>query len=60
MEAAIETYSVSEQDVKQFQEEGAVLLKNVFTIDWIDLIRQGIEENLKSPSPFGEWLKVHI
>ena len=57
---ALESYSVSEQDVKKFQNDGAVLLKNVFNSNWIELIRQGIDENLKSPSRFGERLKVCI
>lgn len=48
---------VSAEQVEQFQRDGAVVLRNVFD-DWVDLIREGIQVNLQSPSQYSEWLKV--
>lgn len=50
---------VTEEQIAQYQSDGAVLLRNVFSQQWVDLVREGIEINLKSPSQFGEWLKVY-
>ena len=55
---APESYAVSERDVESYQNDGAVLLKNVFDLKWIEMVRRGVDENLKSPSSFGESLKV--
>ena len=42
---------------EEFRENGAVLLKNVFSQEWQEKIRSGIEDNLKHPSPFSESLR---
>jgi len=41
---------------KEFFENGAVILKNVFSKDWTEKIKNGIEENLENPSPYSESL----
>ena len=33
---APESYAVSERDVESYQNDGAVLLKNVFDLKWIE------------------------
>lgn len=38
-------------DIRSFQEDGAVLLRGLFA-DWIPVIERGIENNLARPGPF--------
>lgn len=40
----------------EFWENGAVILKNVFSEKWKNKIENGIKENLKNPSPYSESL----
>ena len=42
---------------EEFWQNGAVLLENVFSEDWREKIKTGIEENLKNPSPYSESLR---
>ena len=42
---------LSENEIKQFREEGAVFLKNKFDITWINKLRTGIKRDIKNPSP---------
>jgi ectoine hydroxylase-related dioxygenase (phytanoyl-CoA dioxygenase family) len=39
--------------IDQFQEDGAVCLRQVFAPYWIDLLAAGVERNLSEPGPFG-------
>ena len=48
---------ISEEKVKEYQENGAVLLKNILDQKWLNLIEQGMKENLKNPSKFSERLR---
>ncbi|KAG8176290.1 hypothetical protein JTE90_004130 [Oedothorax gibbosus] len=43
--------------VEEYEKNGAVCLRGVFSEYWVDLVRRGIEKNLASPSPFSEKLK---
>ena len=38
-------------EIKQFQRDGAIFLKNKFDLKWIDKLQQGIERDIKNPSP---------
>ena len=49
---------ISEEDIKQFSEDGAVVLRKVFSDDWVEKVKAGIEENLASPSEYSERLAV--
>lgn len=49
---------ISDEKIAEFQANGAVLLQDVFSKKWVDLVRDGVELNMKNPSEFGEWLKV--
>lgn len=49
---------VTEKEVESFVENGAVLLRNVFSEPWLDTISRGIQDNLKKPSPFSERLRT--
>ena len=43
---------VSEADVRTFETDGAVCLRGVFPIDWIERLREGTEQALTSPGPY--------
>ena len=34
-------------EIKQFQRDGAIFLKNKFDLKWIDKLQQGIERDIK-------------
>ena len=38
-------------DIAAFRENGVVQLRQAFAPQWLDLLRRGIEENLRHPSP---------
>ena len=42
---------LSENEIQQFREEGAVFLKNKFEISWINKLKKGIERDINNPSP---------
>jgi len=49
---------IPESAVQEFQRDGAVLLKGVFSQEWLDKVQEGISKNLENPSQYGERLKV--
>jgi len=49
---------ITEEQVDQFQKDGAILLENAFSKDWIEKIKTGIEKNMTSPSIYHEVLRV--
>ncbi|UWQ90940.1 phytanoyl-CoA dioxygenase family protein [Aliisedimentitalea scapharcae] len=42
---------ISKADVEQFQRDGVVLIRGLFA-DQVDLLRQGVAENMANPGPF--------
>lgn len=48
---------IDDKLIEEYQENGAVCLRNVFSREWLELAAQGIEKNIASPSPLGEKLK---
>ena len=42
---------LSQNEIQQFREEGAVFLKNKFDISWINKLKKGIERDINNPSP---------
>jgi hypothetical protein len=44
--------------VKRFNEDGAVVLRGVFSAYWVEVVQQGIQRNLQESSRYAEWLKV--
>jgi len=42
----------TESFVQRFEADGAVCLRGVFSDEWVELARRGIERNLAQPSPF--------
>lgn len=47
---------VTAQEIRTFQEQGVVLLRNVFR-EWVEKLKNGIAANHANPSKYGEWLK---
>jgi hypothetical protein len=43
----------TDQDVTDYQRDGAVCIRNLFTPEEVALLRDGIEANLAHPSPRG-------
>ena len=50
-----ETHQLPGETLKEFNRNGAVVLRGVFT-DWMDTLRNGVEQNLSEP---GEFSKVY-
>ena len=38
---------ISNEEIKQFNENGAVFLKGKFDIEWIEKLKKGIERDIK-------------
>jgi len=49
---------VTREQINSFQEDGAILLKNVFSPEWVEKVKQGIEKNLANPSQHSERLAL--
>jgi len=43
--------TVTAQHIADFERDGFVVLRGVFAPDWVDLVREGIEQDLKSLGP---------
>ena len=43
---------ISQEEVKAFQQYGAICLRNVFEQKWLDQLAVGIEKNRKDPGPY--------
>ena len=46
-----EAEQVSPDEIAQFQRDGVVALRQKFSPEWIDLLRETIDESLNRPSP---------
>jgi len=44
--------------VRRFNEDGAVVLRGVFSAYWVEVVQRGIQRNLQELSKYAEWLKV--
>ncbi|KAL3698588.1 hypothetical protein R1sor_012664 [Riccia sorocarpa] len=42
---------ISEEQVQQFEEDGATVLRGFFSSEWIEQLREAADENLKNPGP---------
>ena len=44
-----------DQDTRTaYQRDGAVPLRQVVSMDWIERLREGVEENLRQPGPYAK------
>ncbi|XP_070565051.1 probable phytanoyl-CoA dioxygenase [Ptychodera flava] len=48
---------VTEDIIREYEENGAVCLRGVFNNYWVDMARKGIEKTLANPSQYSENLK---
>jgi len=44
---------VTDEEIEAFQRDGAVCLRGVIGMDWIERLREGVEHTLANPSPRG-------
>ena len=42
---------LTNNEINQFKNEGAIFLKDKFDIKWIEKLKKGIERDIKNPSP---------
>jgi len=49
---------VTEEQINTFYQDGAILLKNVFSEEWVEKVKTGIEKNLANPSQYSEKLAL--
>lgn len=42
--------AISDKEIKTFQSDGAICLRGLFDVKWLDLLRKGIEDNRLHPS----------
>jgi ectoine hydroxylase-related dioxygenase (phytanoyl-CoA dioxygenase family) len=42
---------ISDNQISYFKKDGAIFLKNVFDISWVEKLKKGIERDIKNPSP---------
>ncbi|GLH05514.1 uncharacterized protein GBIM_11094 [Gryllus bimaculatus] len=52
------TSILTEETIHKFQNEGAVVLRGVFSPYWIQTVQKGIKKNLQNPSKYAQWLKT--
>jgi hypothetical protein len=45
---------ITEQEIEAFHRDGAVLLKDVLSKDWVDLVREGTDEAIERPDVMSE------
>jgi ectoine hydroxylase-related dioxygenase (phytanoyl-CoA dioxygenase family) len=41
------------RDVELFSEKGAIVIRRAFSAEWLDRVGEGVERNLRDPSPYG-------
>ena len=50
--------NLTNDQIAQFQQDGAICLRNAFSPDWILKVAAGIDKNLSSPSEYSENLRT--
>ena len=43
---------ITDSQIQEYSEKGAILLKKAFNIEWLSLLAKGIEKNRKNPGPY--------
>ena len=43
---------ITDSQIQEYSEKGAILLKKAFNIEWLSLLAEGIEKNRKDPGPY--------
>ena len=42
---------LTNDEINQFNKDGAIFIKGKFDADWIEKLKKGIERDIKNPSP---------
>jgi hypothetical protein len=42
---------LTDNEIKQFKNDGAIFLKDKFDVQWIEKLKKGIDRDIKNPSP---------
>ena len=42
---------LTNNEIKQFKNDGAIFLKDKFDVRWIEKLNKGIDRDIKNPSP---------
>ena len=42
---------ITDSQIQEYSDKGAILLKKAFKIEWLSLLAEGIEKNRKNPGP---------
>jgi len=42
-------HSIPEEEIRRFEEDGAIVLRKLFSPDWLEELRVAAEENMKHP-----------
>ena len=42
---------LTNDEINQFNKDGAIFIKGKFDTDWIEKLKKGIERDIKAPSP---------
>ncbi|NDL62142.1 phytanoyl-CoA dioxygenase family protein [Acerihabitans arboris] len=48
-------FEITPQDKDAFQRDGAIIIRQAFTRQWLDIVEQGILENMAQPSDHGRY-----
>jgi len=49
---------VTEADIERFDQDGAIVLRDVFSQEWVQKVKEGIQINLANPSKYSEKLAL--
>jgi len=55
----METISLSNEIIEQYNKDGAVFLRGIFSPKWVQVVKDGLAKNVENPSKFSESLKVN-
>ncbi len=43
---------ITQQDIEQFERDGAVCLRGLFSAEWLEKLAAGVDKNFRDPGPF--------
>ena len=52
--------SLTVQEIEQYHGDGVIMLKQMFSPVWIELLNRGFEANLANPTERGQWLSQAV
>ena len=46
---------ITEEKILEYQRNGAVCIRGLFSREWLDLLAKGVEKNFQDPGPYHTW-----